>query len=121
MKLRIHKNSIRLRLSQLEVDQIAKGNPIYETVGINGDQENNFGYSLIPSEHVSEISAEYSKNKLQITFSKVQAVEWATTARVSLSNDPDSRIAVLIEKDFQCLHQRPDEDESDNFPNPDAQ
>ena len=46
------------------------------------------------------------------------AEEWANSDRVSLVNKSENGISVLIEKDFQCLHKRPDEDESQNFPNP---
>lgn len=118
MKLRIHKNSIRLRLSQIEVDEIAKGNPIHEMVEVGENKENHFGYSLIPLEHIEEISAEYVLNKLDVTFPKKQAQEWASTEMVSVSNGPDIKLNILIEKDFQCLHKRPEEDESQNFPNP---
>jgi hypothetical protein len=118
MKLRIHKNSIRLRLSQIEVDEIAKGNPINETLEMGESQEKSFGYSLTPLDNLAEISVEYVHNELKVTFPKILAMEWAGTDRVSLTNEPDQGLKILIEKDFQCLHKRPEEDESRNFPNP---
>jgi len=45
MKLRMHNNSIRLRLSMAEVEEIAKGNPVQETLEFDGDGSNNFVYS----------------------------------------------------------------------------
>ena len=121
MKLRIHKNSIRLRLSQQEVDKIGQGSPIIEMIEMGMGKENNFGYTLSPLDHIDEISAQYVQNILKISFPGHLAKEWASSEMVSVSNGADNNLSILIEKDFQCLHQRPDEDESDNFPNPDAQ
>lgn len=118
MKLRIHKNSIRLRLSQIEVDEIAKGNSIYEVLEIGESMANHFHYSLSPIKALDFITADYNKDKLVISIPKSHAEEWANTDLVSLTNDPQHRLTILIEKDFQCLHKRPDEDESQNFPNP---
>jgi dihydroxyacetone kinase len=120
MKLRIHKNSIRLRLSQQEVDTIGRGSPIIEMVEMGMGKENNFGYSLIPLDHIDEISAQYVQNILKVSFPTHKAKEWADTDTVSISKVADNNLSILIEKDFQCLHERPGEDESNNFPNPDA-
>ena len=121
MKLRIHKNSIRLRLSQQEVDKVGQGIPIIEIIEMGMGKENNFGYSLIPLDHIDEISAQYVQNNLKISFPIHKAKEWANSEMVSVSNGSDNNLPILIEKDFQCLHKRPGEDESDNFPNPVAQ
>lgn len=121
MKLRIHKNSIRLRLSQQEVDIIGQGSPIIEMVEMGMGKENNFGYSLIPLDHIDQISAQYVQNILKVSFPSRKAKEWADTEMVSISNNAENNLSILIEKDFQCLHERPGEDESGNFPNPDAQ
>ena len=119
MKLRIHKNSIRLRLSQTEVDKVAKGQAILETLETGGgDRESNFSYSLIPSDGNEQISAEFKQNNLKIVFPKNQAEEWANTDKVAVSQLSDKGVTILIEKDFQCLHKRPNEDETDNFRNP---
>src|SRR5690554_7792928 len=120
MKLRIHKNSIRVRLSQGEVGEISKGNPIHELVEIGGAESQDFGYHLFPTEGIAEIYAVYAQNQLDILFPLHQATDWAQSDTVSISGPTDSRLAILIEKDFQCLHQRPGEDESNNFPNPSA-
>jgi hypothetical protein len=118
MKLRIHKNSLRLRLSQIEVDEIGKGQSISEQLEMGDNPDLNFKYSLTPLAQNSDISAEFSKGKLSITVPKKTAEEWANSDLVSLSKESANGLTVLIEKDFQCLHKRPDEDESQNFPNP---
>ena len=120
MKLRIHKNSIRLRLSQPEVDEISKGQSIHELVEIGESEGQSFGYRLLPTDGIDEIYAAYVRNRLDIFFPREKATDWARTEEISISNSPGSTLSILIEKDFQCLHQRPGEDESANFPNPSA-
>jgi len=48
---------------------------------------------------------------------------WATTDLVGLEHQiqlkGEEKLAILIEKDFKCLQERPGEDEEDMFPNPD--
>ena len=118
MKLRIHKNSIRLRLSQIEVDEIGSGQSISEQLEMGENAEDNFTYSLTPVPKNPGITAKFSRGKLSITFPITTAEEWANSDLVSLIHKSENGITVLIEKDFQCLHKRSDEDESQNFPNP---
>lgn len=118
MKLRIHNNSIRLRLSQPEVGKIAGGQFIMETLETVGSRENNFSYSLMPLENCSEIGAEFEQNNLKIYLPQNQADEWANSDQVSLEQVSRTGLIILIEKDFQCLHKRPGEDESKDFPHP---
>lgn len=122
MKLRINDNAIRLRLTQSEVEQIGKGIPICQTLNLKTNREVNFGYNLIPLAKTQVINARYASNKLIITIPASLAKTWANTDKVTLKHVQDENTKneslILIEKDFQCLHKRPDEDESDNFPNP---
>ncbi len=121
MKLRIKGNSLRLRLTQTEVDEISDGNTVTETVSF-GSQSPAFHYGLIADEHAGNITAYFNDCSLQIVLPFSQAKQWAISDEVGLERDilldDGSNLYVLIEKDFQCLHQRPREDEQDNFPNP---
>jgi hypothetical protein len=118
MKLRIHKNSIRLRLSQPEVDKIGKGQGITETLETGLGWKNDFSYCLMPMEYYQDIGAEFEQNTLKIYLSKNQAEAWAYSDSVGITHVTGDRITILIEKDFQCLHKRPGEDESQNFSHP---
>lgn len=120
MKLRIHNNSIRLRLSQGEVKNVGDGKPVEEVLNLN--KAESFGYRLALSTEADTMTASFSRNRLVITIPATLGKTWAATEQVSLRYIQDEHSAsatlILIEKDFQCLHKRPDEDESDNFPNP---
>ncbi len=120
MKLRISNNSIRLRLSQSDVEIIGQGQPVCESLTLGKEQV--FHYSLLPCQKADAIQAKINAQKLEVTLPISLASKWASTDEVTLrhvqNQDSDLESIILIEKDFQCLHQRPDEDESDNFPNP---
>ena len=118
MKLRIHKNSIRLRLSQPEVDKVGRGQDITETLETGLGWENDFSYCLRLIASSGDIGVEFEQNTLKIYLPRQQAVTWATTGEIGISHVTANRITILIEKDFQCLHKRAGEDESLNFPHP---
>ncbi|MDF9799038.1 hypothetical protein OKW21_004301 [Catalinimonas alkaloidigena] len=124
MKLRIKGNSIRLRLTQSEVEDIIKGKAVKETVSF-GDVSPSFHYVLESDSASKAVSAHYTEHTICIQLPEAEANSWATTEQVGIEREiplqKDESLYVLIEKDFQCLHQRPREDEQDNFPNPAAE
>ncbi|AGA78165.1 DUF7009 family protein [Echinicola vietnamensis] len=121
MKLRINNNAVRLRLTQTEVQQVAAGKSVSEHLYL-GSKEMGLAYSLVVDREASEVKALFKNNHLNVIIPETLALDWASTDEVSIKHvqhqgEPYENI-LLIEKDFQCLHKRPDEDESDNFPNP---
>ena len=93
MKLRIHQNSLRLRLNRSDVEQFRKTGICAECL--------RFGSGS------------------QLTY---MAQEWSGSDQVSLSlNRTDvGGPSLSIEKDFQCLHrdETSPSDDLDAFPNP---
>ena len=122
MKLRIQGNSIRLRLTQTEVQRIAEGETVQERVPF-GSSATSLTYALTSEANLPQVAAHYHAHAIQITLPADVAHAWATTEQVSIEETvpPDGLKAlhVLVEKDYQCLH-RPSEEEPDNFPNPAA-
>ena len=113
MKLRIKGNSIRLRLTQAEVQRIAKRETVQEQVRFGRDTPP-FTYALEVGPKALKISVQYRADTLQVTLPLEVARQWADSDQISLeetlSLDEDESLYVLIEKDFQCLHRRPNED-----------
>ena len=120
MKLRIKGNSIRLRLTQSEVEQVGQGQAVQEFVSF-GPQTPRFLYTLATSD-LDQVSARYQEHELKVIIPKKEAKQWAATDQVGIEENLEleggATLYVLIEKDFQCLHKRSTEDESDHFPNP---
>ena len=119
MKLRIKDNSIRLRLTQTEVEQIGNGDQIHNNLNFPGGER--VSYLLVGSA-VENTEIEYKDNRISISVPTEILTIWANSNEVSLlyelSLDHDNVLKLLIEKDFACLTPREDEDESDLFPHP---
>ena len=120
MKIRILGNSIRLRLTQSEVKNIAEKGKIEERTQFGGMLNSTLIYSLEKKE-TTEINADFSNNHIQVVLPEKTADEWANSNQVGIENkiqlSDGSTFRILIEKDFKCLTER-GEDESDHFPNP---
>jgi hypothetical protein len=109
MKLLLQGNSLRLRLSQSEVAQFSKTGFVED--GIQFGAGASFAFTL----------ESMSNGWLRIQVPGAEATQWACSDRVSLSGEQPlqsgQRLALLIEKDFQCLHGGEERD-PDAFPNP---
>jgi hypothetical protein len=117
MKLRLKGNSIRLRLTQGEVERLVSEGIVQETVEF-GPGMRSFTFALGTAADAGGIRAEYENDRLRVLLPAPRAREWADSEEIGVEADLDG-LRVLIEKDFACLKPRPGEDESDMFPNPD--
>lgn len=120
MKLRIKGNSIRIRLTKSEVDYF----------GTNGylEEKTEFGnseliYAIKSNVNTNEISANFDGNTITVSIPENLKKEWVETDKIGLENKLDigmgKQLFLLIEKDFVCLDNT-FEDQSDNYPNPNA-
>lgn len=122
MKLRIKGDSIRLRLSQSEVEAVQSGQAVEISTGFPGGQE--LRYSLIPGGKGTGLDAHFEGGNLQVRVPTDQGTQWASGPDVSLRGSVSlgngRTLSILVEKDFQCLVPRDGEDESGLFPHPEA-
>jgi Family of unknown function (DUF7009) len=121
MKLRIKGSSLRLRLTQGEVQSLETAGEVAEQVHFGGGAR--LTYRLRTDTQSREISATYADNVIDIRVPKEAALTWSRTDQVTLCHaEPvaDAELRVVIEKDWNCLAPRSDEDESDNFPHPET-
>lgn len=118
MKIRIKGNTVRLRLSKSEVAFFEKEKTIAEETDFGNAV---FKYSLTASDSITQIGASFHNNSITISIPLAEAVTWATTNKVGLSNEVSigngKKLYLLIEKDFKCLDETI-EDQSDNYDNP---
>ncbi|MFN3393989.1 MAG: DUF7009 family protein [Candidatus Thermochlorobacter sp.] len=124
MKLRIKGNSIRLRLSQSEVRRIAEEGRVEEVVEFGMLPHQRLCYAMQSDAEAADIFATYENCAITVFIPEQMVRNWATSAQVGLEKEQiiggGKTLKLLIEKDFQCLTARTDEDESDNYPHPDA-
>lgn len=121
MKLRIRGSSLRLRLSQGEVRTLAEQGAVEDRVEFPGDAR--LVYRLRAVKNSSIISVSYSGNLIEVLVPEAIAGQWCGTDLVTLAGAQPvaaGELRVVVEKDFACLTPREGEDESDNFPQPDA-
>jgi hypothetical protein len=120
MKIRIKGNSIRIRLTQIEVKNFADNGFIEEATEFI---DNKLFYALAVTTNVSELSAQMIDNKITLLVPESIAQNWTTTDLVGIENKfdigNDKKLLLLVEKDFVCLDNT-FEDQSDMFPNPNA-
>lgn len=116
MKLRILGNSIRLRLSQKEVAQLAASQACNASLTFPNAQH--LIYRLVVEQ---ELRCEFMDQTITISLPQSEVSQWADSDQVSIRKqiplEKGDNLSILVEKDFKCLTDR-GEDEHDLFPNP---
>ncbi|MDH3266138.1 MAG: hypothetical protein OEM25_04150 [Gammaproteobacteria bacterium] len=122
MKLRIRDNSVRVRLSQSEVNSLHRDGVVSARIGFPGARE--FQYVVESNPAVVSPGVFLSNCILTVRLPELTVHTWATTKQVTIEGEQpleDGEIVrVLIEKDFACLAPRDGEDDSDMYPHPNA-
>ena len=114
MKLRMHGNSLRLRLNRAEVARLAETGLVEEVVQFAPEVA--FRYALETAADGDGPRALYADGGVRVLVPAAAAREWASTERVAISGE-QATLNILVEKDFQCLHGESELD-ADAFPNP---
>jgi hypothetical protein len=118
MKLRIHGDSLRLRLNRSDVEQFRTSGVC--AASLRFDSSSQLTYTLETSSQLTGMEVQYLQDCIRVLLPLDMAQEWAGSDRISLSLNRAGSPSLLIEKDFQCLHH--DEtnlaDDADAFPNP---
>lgn len=118
MKIRIKGNTLRLRLTKSEVALLATEGKVEERTPFPGDNELTYSLLTTPS---STNSASFKNNEICIFVQTEWAADWNVNEVVGIDfcvNTGETTLHVLIEKDFNCLTPRTDEDQEDHFTNP---
>jgi hypothetical protein len=122
MKVRIHDNSIRFRLTQSEVARLAAEGRVEGSVRFAPAPDDLFTYAVETSAQCVEVRAQRSEREIWVTLPENLARAWATRDQVSIEHvqriGADALLRILVEKDFRCLHPGQKEGDADSFPNP---
>ncbi len=117
MKLRLHDNTIRLRLSRGEVDRLVGEGRVEESIAFASGAR--LGYALVASAGAGAVGARFEGGRLVVEAPADAAAAWARSNETGIEAAPETGPRILIEKDFQCLH-APESPDADAFPNPAA-
>jgi len=120
MKLRIKGNSIRIRVSKTEVSDFEKNGELIEATFFGA---NHFHYCMKKTNASSTLFADYQNNCITVHVPEKIANEWTSTDMIGFNYKMplgnDKHLFLLVEKDFVCIDNT-FEDQSDNYPNPNA-
>jgi hypothetical protein len=123
MKLRIRGNTLRLRLSRSEVDEVAERGEVRDGIAFGAGLAERLGYALVTSDAASVTTARLEGGSVEVIVPRALAREWAASERVGFEAEQSiggggAVLKILVEKDFACLTPRTGEDDTDAFPNP---
>jgi hypothetical protein len=119
VKLRLRGDSLRLRLTRGEVQQLAQSGSVEERVRITPTQV--LVYRLKRTKSAATLGASFVNGEVEIQVPVSIAREWCATELVTLAHvqsHGEVQLRIVVEKDYACLAPREDEDESDNFRHP---
>jgi uncharacterized protein DUF7009 len=115
MKLRLHSNALRLRLSQSEVARLAETGRVEESIAFAPGRVLSYA---VESGDADAVAATFDNDVVRVVVPASVAKTWTGTDQVGIEAS-NGTLRVLIEKDYQCLHRSSPED-ADSFPNPNA-
>jgi hypothetical protein len=113
MKLRLHSNSVRLRLSRGEVDALGENGRVEESIHFAPDRA--LRYS-IESAEIPEPSAALESGAIRVKLPRGEVKRWVESDQTGIEATQGS-LRLIVEKDFKCIHRDSPED-ADSFPNP---
>ncbi len=119
MKLRILGNKLRFRLSQNEVKELTNGLTVSDSVDFPIGES--LIYSVRADVDLSEMEASFQDEIIRVNIPANDLTNWESDSREGIYHTINSEIGafeIAVEKDFKCLHKRPGEDETNNYPNP---
>lgn len=116
MKLRFRGNSVRLRVNQREVRELAAGNALREQVFFPGSAQVSYVLQSTPQ---SGPQAFFEEGTIRVLAPKGEVQEWADTDSIGLYFElPSDRmpLKIAIEKDLECTDGPSEERDPDAFP-----
>jgi hypothetical protein len=119
LKLRILGNSIRLRVGKSELEELAGTGAVADAIQFGPGQT--LTYRIV-ADRSGKTSARFTAGEVTVSVPASAVQGLATTDQVSIRGEQalaeGGSLAILVEKDFECLVPRPGEDPRDLYDNP---
>jgi hypothetical protein len=119
MKLRLRKNSIRLRLTKGELVLFNNSGVVEEYLDFG--EGTRFLYRVVSDNTAVQTAVRLEAAGITVVVPSSEAQAWTATEQIGISAEqaiPDGVLNILIEKDFTCLEPRVSGEDDDTFPNP---
>lgn len=105
MKLRIKGDSLRIRVTQDELSELASRGAVEDRIRFSKDRA--LTYRLTVDRKAVTLSADFKGDVIDVHIPESDARRWADTDLVTLAHtQSDGRVdlRITIEKDFPCEH-----------------
>ena len=116
MKLRFLQNSLRLRVNQREVDELASGIALEEDVSFPGNARMRY---ILESYGHGTAAASFEGGVIRVSAPGSDVKAWASSEAIGMYFDlpaDGSVLRVAIEKDLECVDGPPEERDPHAFP-----
>lgn len=112
MKIRLFGDSVRVRLTQVEVEALAGGGAIETIIAFPGE-------ALVCILEASDgvIDAHHAAGRITIQVPRERVAEWACSAEEGMYGS-SGVLRIAMEKDYRCIHKPDSPDNVGTFPNP---
>jgi hypothetical protein len=124
MKLRIHKNSLRFRVSRGEVEALRRGEPLEDRIAVGPTPSGSLVYRIMPEPLAATdavMHAELNEHTLSLHVPSHMIRIWRDGQELGLEaqqNWDGGSLRILLEKDMQRLNPKDGEEPVDVYPNP---
>jgi len=119
MKLKLHGNSIRLRLNRREVAHFAETGKLEEVFEHGPGPGKRLAYG-IEARNIGQIGVRVDAAGIFVVLPLAVASDWTGSERVGVSGEADvsegRHVSILVEKEFRRLHGASNDPEL--YPNP---
>lgn len=123
MKLRLRDDSIRLRLTSREVDELSSKGTVDASTRFGGADDHHLLYGIEATTD-GVVYATFLNRRITIYIPAQVIGDWSGTDRVGIEEKQSlgagRYLQILVEKDFSCLKPRDGDDDTDTYPHPDA-
>lgn len=124
MKLRTRSHSIRLRLTQSEVQKLSQDGLLTESVTFAPGPDGALVYELASKASATAVGATFAHGKITVTVPAKILAAWISSDEVGFEGEQavpgEKPLAILVEKDWACLKPRANESDADAYPHPEA-
>jgi hypothetical protein len=119
MKLRIRGNSIRIRVSKPELEEIAEAGSAEDKIQFAPANELRYRVDVKDG---GGVEAELRGSLIRVIVPRKEVERWLEPEQVSIEGEQaigdGTHLRILLEKDYTCLAPRGGEDDSELFANP---
>ena len=102
MKLRLEKDSIKLRLSTSEIDKLSIDKTLEENLYMS--DKNQFRYVVIIDSNADKFKAQFEQNALTVIIPSVKAEKWINSNQVGIKEtiitDTNASFSLTLEEDL---------------------